>query len=70
MMRHLEYYCDRCHQQVTERGLSTVQMTLVIPGDTPRPVHTELCQRCGLQLEKWLSTMPEEPNANSGREMA
>lgn len=56
-MRNVEYYCDRCRQQV-EGDQELVPIVFGLRQGVP--VNKELCRACILQLTKWLETLPKE----------
>lgn len=56
-MRIINYYCDRCNKEVTEKELTNNMINIKIDAVVGRIVKMtkELCPECQDKLEKWIT---------------
>ena len=56
-MRTLNYYCDRCNKEVTEKELTNNMINTKIGPALGRivKINVELCSECQDKLEKWIT---------------
>lgn len=56
-MRTLNYYCDRCNKEVTEKELTNNLINTKINPALGRivKINVELCSECQDKLEKWIT---------------
>ena len=56
-MRTLNYYCDKCNKEVTEKELINNMINTKIDPALGRivKINLELCSECQDKLEKWIT---------------